>query len=88
MEATSTSGDHVAPQHDQSEHPMRPFPILLTTLGVIAIGFVVFVFARSPTMQTEMRDTGKDIQRGARDAYNGTKDAAEDTADAIKDVAK
>ncbi len=67
---------------------MRPFPILLTTLGIIAIGVIVFVFARSPTVQTEMRDTGKDIQRRAREAYNGTKDAAQDATDAIKDAAK
>lgn len=67
---------------------MKPFPIFAAALSLVAISGLIFVIVRKPAVQAELRDTGKDIQRGARDAYNGTKDAAEDAKDAVKDAAK
>ncbi len=67
---------------------MKPLSMFLAALSVVAVGALIFVIVRKPAVQAEVRDTGKDIQRGARDAYNGTKDAAEDATDAIKDAAK
>lgn len=67
---------------------MKPFPLFLVALSVIAIAGILFVIMRKPTVQAGVRDTGRDIQRGARDAYHGTKDAAEDAAGAIQDAAR
>ena len=67
---------------------MKPITIFLSVLGLAVISVLVFVIARQPTVQTGLRDTGKDLQRGARDAYDGTRDAAEDATDAIKDAAR
>lgn len=67
---------------------MKPTSLFLIVLGIAAIGSLVFILVRKPSVQAGIRDTGKDIQRDARDAYNGTKDAAEDAKDAIKDAAK
>lgn len=65
---------------------MRPIAIVFTSMSIVAIGVLLFLVARKPDVQAEVRDTGKDIQRGARDVYNGTKDAAEDAKDAVKDA--
>lgn len=67
---------------------MKTIPLLFTILSLAVIAAIIFVIVRKPAVQAEIRDTGKDIQRGARDAYNGTKDAAEDATDAVKDAAK
>jgi hypothetical protein len=67
---------------------MKPIAIFLTVLSLAAISVLVFVITRRPTVQAGIRDTGKDIQRGAREAYDGTKDAAEDATDAIKDATR
>lgn len=67
---------------------MNPLPVILITAAVIGLGLVVFISIRKPSVSAEVRDAGKDIQRGTRDAYNGTKDAAEDVKDKIKDAAK
>jgi len=67
---------------------MKPFSMFLVALSIVTVGVLIFVIARKPTIQAGVRDTGKDLQRGARDAYNGTKDAAEDAKDAVKDAAE
>lgn len=67
---------------------MKPINIILLTLSVAIVGTVIYVLARKPAVQTELRDTGKDIQRGTRDMLNGAKDATEDVKDAVKDAAR
>lgn len=67
---------------------MKPLPIVLITAAVIGLGLILFFVARKSTVAADVRDMGKDVQRGTRDAYNSTKDAAEDVKDKIKDAAK
>lgn len=67
---------------------MKILSLVLISGAVIGIGLVLFFSTRQPTIKAEIRDMGKDIQRGARDAYHNTKDAAEDAKDKAKDVVR
>lgn len=67
---------------------MKLLPLILISVVVIGIGLVVFFATRNPTVRADIRDVGKDMQRGVSDAYNDTKDAAEDVKDMAKDAVK
>lgn len=67
---------------------MKPLPIVLITAAVVGLGLVVLFATSKPTIAADVRDMGKDVQRGTRDAYNTTKDAAEDVKDKVKDAAQ
>lgn len=67
---------------------MKTLPLILIAAAATTLGVVIYLAMRRPAVSAEVRDLGKDAQRGARDAYNSTKDAAEDAKDAVKDAVR
>ncbi len=67
---------------------MKSLLIFLVVVAILAVGIVMYLYARKPTGSTGIRDLGKDVRRDTRDAYNSVKDAAEDATDKVKDAVK